>query len=132
MKNAICIIPNCGRSAPAAEPFCSKHRDKPTFAPAGHEMRPYAFCCNGDPSTCDCVNPEHGDAFFEKRDSHVPQIIADKRRIEALEAAVTKARDVFKHYGDLHNKKGHAEGSQKAAVNWAYAMEMDEALENKP
>ena len=27
MTNAICIIPNCGRSAPAHEPFCSEHRD---------------------------------------------------------------------------------------------------------
>ena len=29
MSNAICIIPNCNRSAQAHEPFCSEHRDKP-------------------------------------------------------------------------------------------------------
>lgn len=29
MNTAICIIPNCGRRAPALEPFCSKHRDRP-------------------------------------------------------------------------------------------------------
>lgn len=23
---------------------------------------PYAYCCNGDPTTCDCVNPNHGTA----------------------------------------------------------------------
>ena len=26
---AVCIIPNCNRSVPAHEPFCSEHRDKP-------------------------------------------------------------------------------------------------------
>lgn len=25
---AVCIIPNCGKRAPAAEPFCAAHRDK--------------------------------------------------------------------------------------------------------
>lgn len=23
-------------------------------------LSPYAYCCNGDPATCDCVNPDHG------------------------------------------------------------------------
>lgn len=23
---------------------------------------PYAYCCNGDPATCDCVKPDHGTA----------------------------------------------------------------------
>lgn len=26
------------------------------------ETVPYAYCCNGDPATCDCVNPDHGTA----------------------------------------------------------------------
>lgn len=25
--DAVCIIPNCGKRAPAAEPFCADHRD---------------------------------------------------------------------------------------------------------
>ncbi|MDV2983504.1 UNVERIFIED_CONTAM: hypothetical protein Q9R58_04190, partial [Methylobacteriaceae bacterium AG10] len=29
--------------------------------------RPYAYCCNMDPATCDCVNPNHGTAMFDVR-----------------------------------------------------------------
>ena len=31
---AVCIIPNCNRSCPPAEPFCSAHRDGPMEANA--------------------------------------------------------------------------------------------------
>lgn len=27
--SAVCIIPNCRRGAPPAEPFCAKHRGNP-------------------------------------------------------------------------------------------------------
>jgi hypothetical protein len=38
---AVCIIPNCGKSAPPHEPFCAKHRrdgDDVIFTPA-HKAR---------------------------------------------------------------------------------------------
>lgn len=40
---AICIIPNCGKSAPPQEPFCAQHRgrvdgDDVVFTPA-HKAR---------------------------------------------------------------------------------------------
>ena len=31
-------------------------------------LKPFAFCCaeaGGDPSTCDCVNKNHGSALFK-------------------------------------------------------------------
>lgn len=63
--SAVCLIPNCGKAAPASEAFCSEHR---------HEKRPYAHCCaqvGGNPDHCDCVNKDHGFAYFPvKRDAH--------------------------------------------------------------
>lgn len=32
MSDAVCIIPNCGKRAPAAEAFCADHRDRPARA----------------------------------------------------------------------------------------------------
>jgi len=33
--------------------------------PAVGALLPYAFCCNGDPKVCDCVNPNHGTAIYK-------------------------------------------------------------------
>lgn len=63
--SAVCIIPNCGKTAPDSEAFCSDHRHL-----TGAEERPYAYCCaqgGGDPAMCDCVNPDHGTAWFKVR-----------------------------------------------------------------
>ena len=49
-----------------------------------------------------------------------------------LREALEKARDTFQRYGDLHNAKNTPDGHQKAAVNYALALEMDEALREQP
>jgi hypothetical protein len=39
--------------------------DDPVFTTRAE--KPYAYCCaqaGGDPETCDCVNKDHGTAFF--------------------------------------------------------------------
>ena len=55
----VCAIPNCGKVAPVNDAFCFSHSDK-------HERRTYAFCCNGDHKHCDCVDSDHGTAFYRK------------------------------------------------------------------
>jgi len=60
---AQCLIVNCNRRAPADEAFCSAHRDvSPKLK--GYAEKPYAYCCNSDTAICDCVQPDHGTAYF--------------------------------------------------------------------
>jgi hypothetical protein len=59
---AVCVIPNCGKSAPPAEPFCASHRKAET---PEYRTIPYAYCCaqgGGNTAYCDCVNKDHGTA----------------------------------------------------------------------
>ena len=46
------------------------------------------------------------------------------KAVEALE----KSRDTFRRYGDLHSAKATRDADQKAAVNWALSMDMDETI----
>lgn len=60
-----CLMVNCRNKAPDDEAMCAKHRDDPRI-PQGYKPMLYAYCCNGDPAFCDCVNPSHGVALFHK------------------------------------------------------------------
>lgn len=56
--------------------------------------RPYAFCCNMDPASCDCANPNHGTAMFEVRASPAalasrspsPAVVPESVRRDQVEA----------------------------------------------
>ena len=48
---------------------------------------------------------------------------------EILAEALEKAGSTFQYYGDLHKAKGTKEADQKAAYNYALAMDMEEALQ---
>lgn len=51
---AVCIIPNCGKRAPAAEPFCADHRDKGPFHIRSKHGEPPCGKCHLKPDeTCD-------------------------------------------------------------------------------
>lgn len=62
----------------------------------------------------------------DQPDAAVPDVSS---QIAALSAAVAKARDVFRHYGELHRAKGSQDGDDKATRNEDLAAEMQAALE---
>jgi hypothetical protein len=50
----VCIIPNCGKRTPAAEPFCADHRDKGPFHIRNKQGDPPCGECHLKPGeTCD-------------------------------------------------------------------------------
>lgn len=51
MSNAICNIPNCGKTAPASEPFCAEHRFPQPLRKDGED--PCGECRLQAGETCD-------------------------------------------------------------------------------
>ncbi len=75
---------------------------------AGKVERPYAFCCaegGGDPKFCDCVNKNHGTAWFDapkatrRQPDETETLRAEVARLrEALGVADAAIKEMFRYY----------------------------------
>jgi len=56
-------------------------------------QKPYAYCCNGDPDACDCVNKDHGTAIYPAATCIITNC---RNRAPADEAFCSKHRSDYK------------------------------------
>jgi len=80
---AVCIIPNCGKSAPAGEAFCAIHRGPWSVCPSGHCER-RGECASPN----DCIATERArDRIAAALDDRLKQHALDREALDCRELA---------------------------------------------